>query len=111
MKDIDELEYSLSIGAKLQWWETTEKVSRWGYLLGILASLVLLVLVFLGETPFSWFVFSLVAWSPVLAAWGLAKLRVDKLGDRFHHAEFVEKFHAISLKYQRRMRSVGKRDV
>lgn len=106
MKDIREPEDSLFIEAKLQRWETAEKVLRWGYILGIVASLAVLVLVLLEEVTFSWFVFILAAGVPVLAAWTLTKFQLDKLDDRLHHAEFLERFYAISRKYQERMLNV-----
>lgn len=110
MKDVHELEDSILIGVRLQRWETAEKLLRRGYILGIAAALTVLVLVFLGEVTFSWFVSLLVVWSLVFASWGLAKFQVDKLGARLHNAEFQEEYHAISRKYQERRLSAGHQD-
>ena len=96
---------------RLQRWKSIEVVFRWGYILGFVAALVMLVLVLLEDMPFSWFgIFLFAVWVPVQAVWAIAKSRVDKLGDRLHQAEFMEKFRAISSKYQNRILNVGKRD-
>ena len=104
-----EPEDSLTLRTKADKWLRVKKVSLWLFLLCMVAVSTVFALSVLQHVPNIAVFVTAGIWVLVTLVWVYATLKSDKLDEAAHRAATLEKFEAISRKYQERLKHVGRR--